>query len=422
MAEDRKLGGDSDGQAAQGNAREGDSGARGLADADKAKAPSGSAAKKNKGDKVKFDWRHMEGWQKSRLYGTVTAVVLIFGIFLVVTCTQLYQDKMAEDGYWNMHMEAPDAELQEKIDAYSANATRVETAIYVEQVSAVNIKNSQFELMLNVAYRWTGDDGLDFSDPELVHFYKGTIKLHQVMDEQHDGDVHYQLVRYDVVVNKDYWTPRFPLESHQLRFYMEPSMNVGRMVLMPMAEDSYTNSNLDITGYELDRFGVQTFILGNDHKMLNPLYDSYQNDDPIYKTEIMGQIEINRNSLGLYVKCFIALYGTTAWILLCLYICTFRRVDPLGMIGAAFFGSVSNIMVGANLLPDALTLGLVEYGNLFGVGIIIAGTSVVIGINAIRKEKGNEAFAQFYGRIMLAVFAVIVVVGNLALPLSAWML
>ncbi|MEG2982469.1 MAG: hypothetical protein RR794_02295, partial [Raoultibacter sp.] len=118
---------------------------------------------------------------------------------------------------------------------------------------------------------------------------------------------------------------------------------------------------------------------------------------------------------------FIAMYGTTAWILLCLYICTNRRVDPLGMIGSAFFGAVSNIMIGANLVPDALKFGLLEYGNLFGVAIIIAGTAIVIGINYIRHERKDMAFAQFYGRIMLAVFVTIVVVGNLALPLSAMM-
>ncbi|WP_139651922.1 hypothetical protein [Raoultibacter phocaeensis] len=369
----------------------------------------------------RFDWRHMERWQLRRLVGSIAAVLIIFGGFLVFACSQLYQDKIAEEDYWDRNMEAPAPELQEKIDTYSADATRVETAIYLEQVASVNIKSSQFELMLNVAYRWTGDETLDFSDPELIHFYKGTIKLHQVMDEQHVGDQHYQLVRYDVVINKEFWTPRFPLESHQLRFFMEPSMNVGRLVLIPMQDESYTNPNLDVSGYSLERFGVQEYILGSDHKMLNPLYDSYANDDPIYKTEIMGQVEINRDSVGLYVKCFIALYGTTAWILLCLYICTFRRVDPLGMIGAAFFGAVSNIMVGANLVPDALQLGLLEYTNFFGVGIIIAGTAVVISINAIRKERENHDFAKFYGFVMLALFVVMVLVGNTALPLSAWM-
>lgn len=383
----------------------------------------GRVEKGNEEDhRKRFDVHHMEPWQSRRLFGSIVAVVVIFGGFLLYACSQLYWDRAAEEEYWNRGMEAPESELQTKIDAYAVDATRVDVAVYLEQVASVNIKNSQFELMLNVAYRWTGDDDLDFSDPELIHFYKGAIKLHQVMDEQHAGDEHYQLVRYDVVINKEYWTPRFPLESHQLRFYMEPSMNVGRMVLVPMQGESYTNPNLDVSGYSLERFGVQSYILANDQKMLNPLYDSYANDDPVYKTEIMGQVEINRDSIGLYIKCFIALYGTTAWILLCLYICTFRRVDPLGMIGGAFFGAVSNIMVGANLVPDALQMGLLEYTNFFGIGIIIAGTATVISINAIRKERDNHGFARFYGIIMLALFVVVVIAGNTALPLSAWML
>ncbi len=382
-------------------------------------ASTGGEPKEKK--KERFGWRDMEPWQRRRLAGSLAAVILVFGVFLIVTCTQLYQDKTAENFYWDHYLSETDTETQELVDKYSANATHVETAVYLEQISKVDIKNSQFEVVLNVAYRWSGDEELDFSDPETVHFYKGTISVHQVMDEQHEAGQHYQLIRYKVTVNKEYWTPRFPLESHQLRIYLEPSQNVGRLVLDPVVDECYTNPNLGITGYQLERFGVSSAVMGTDQKMLNPLYDGYANDDPIYKTEVMTQIEINREGIGLYIKCFIALYGTTAWILLCLYICTFRRVDPLGMIGAAFFGSVSNIMVGANLLPDALQLGLVEYGNLFGVGIIIAGTSVVIGINAIRKEKNHERFAQFYGRVMLAVIATIVVVGNIALPVSAYL-
>ncbi|MEG1624255.1 MAG: hypothetical protein RR300_05280, partial [Raoultibacter sp.] len=74
---------------------------------------------------------------------------------------------------------------------------------------------------------------------------------------------------------------------------------------------------------------------------------------------------------------------------------------------------------GAALVPDALKFGLLEYGNLFGVSVIIAGTAIVIGINYIRHERKDNAFAQYYGRIMLVVFVAIVVIGNLALPLSS---
>lgn len=294
--------------------------------------------------------------------------------------------------------------------------------MYLAQISAVDVKNSQFKVVMNVAYRWTGNETLDFSTNETAHFYKGSINSLALLDEEHVGDQHYQLIRYIVTINKQYWTPRFPLESHQLRLYLEPSDNVGQIILDPVEGESYTNPSLSVSGYKFVRFDTAQTIIADDHHMLNPLYDSYQNDAPIYKSEVMAQIEINRDGWGLYFKCFIALYGTTAWIILCLYLATFRRVDPLGMIGSAFFGAVSNIMVGANLVPDALQVGLLEYVNLFGVALIIAGSAVVISINAIRKERNHDDFARFYGRIMLGVFVAIALVGNIALPLSAYMM
>lgn len=377
---------------------------------------------KNKGKGTQFDWRHIEGWQKRRLFGSLAAVILVFGVFLAVTCHQLYQDKIAEDDYWNTYLCEVNPEMQAEVEARSVDATQVETAIYLEQVRSVDVKNSQFEVVLSVAYRWEGNPELDFSSNETIHFYKGSIKSHALQMDERTGSTNYQLIRYDVVINKQYWTPRFPLESHQLRVYLEPSDTVRDLVLVPVVDECSVNRSLGITGYTMTRFDIAQTIIEYDNPMLNPAYDSYERGSDTCKTEIMTQFEINRDGFGLYLKCFIALYGTATWILLCMYICTFRRVDPIGMVGAAFFGAVSNIMVGANLVPDALQMGLLEYGNLFGIAIIIAGTAVVITINTIRREKGNEGFAQFYGRIMLIAFIIIVVGGNIALPLSAYML
>lgn len=379
-----------------------------------------SGGKPEKKEEERYTFAHMEKWQRNRLFGSIAAIVLIFGVFLSVTCYQLYADKVDEDYYWEERLQV-DSDDVLKVAEYSKNATVVDTAVYLEQVRSVDIKNSQFEVVLTVGYRWEGhNEDIDFTDSDMVRFYKGTIKNMHVVDEFHEGNIHYNQVRYDLVINKQYWTPRFPLESHQMRIYIEPKEGVNEVVLIPNEEESYTNPSLGITGFEMTRFAVGQDIIGYEGNLLNPEFDNYD-DSTQYKTEVMTQFEINREGIGLYIKCFIAMYGTTAWILLCLYICTFRRVDPLGMIGAAFFGSVSNIMVGANLVPDALQMGLLEYGNLFGVGIIIAGTSVVISINAIRKERGNEKFAQYYGRIMLIIFMTLVIIGNFALPMTAWL-
>ncbi|MEG0216896.1 MAG: hypothetical protein RR655_01040 [Raoultibacter sp.] len=370
-------------------------------------------------EKKKFRWAEAQSWQKRRLFGSLAAIIAFFGIFLILTCTALYSDKASEDDYWNKYM-SESVESQDEVAQYSQDATHVLVGTYLENVKAIDVKNSQFEVGMDVWYRWEGNPELDFTTTDAVHFYKGSVKKTNVLNDYHEGNTHYQQVRYDVVINKQYWTPRFPLESHQLRIYLEPSATVNDVVFDVDAENSYANHNLGISGFKMTRFGVAPAVVVYDNTNSNPEFDSFS-DPRTYKTELMTQFEINREDIGLYFKCFIAMYGTTAWILLCLYICTNRRVDPLGMIGSAFFGAVSNIMIGANLVPDALKFGLLEYGNLFGVAIIIAGTAIVIGINYIRHERKDMAFAQFYGRIMLAVFVTIVVVGNLALPLSAMM-
>lgn len=393
------------------------SGAEKPQDDEKPKEPQEHTKRK----KEKFDYHHMEGWQKVRLFGSLAVIIAVFGIFLAVTCGMLATDKHNENEYWNYYL-TENEDVANAAQPHEANATHIHVAVYLEQLRKIDIRNSQFEVVLSVGYRWNGDPTIDCSDPDAIHFYKGNIDTIRTLEDSRNasGIDNYQQVRYDVVINKEFWTPRFPLESHQLRIYMEPSDNVNKVVLDADTDNSYVNASLGISGFDLTRYAVSQTVIGYNKTLGNPLYDSY-NGEPVYKTEIMTQFEINRQDFGLYFRCFVALYGTTAWILLCMYICTFRRVDPLGMIGAAFFGAVSNIMVGANLVPDALAFGLLEFTNLFGVALIIAGTAVVISINTIRNEWKDMPFAGFYGRIMLAVFIAIAVIGNLALPLSAWM-
>jgi hypothetical protein len=78
-------------------------------------------------------------------------------------------------------------------------------------------------------------------------------------------------------------------------------------------------------------------------------------------------------------------------------------------------------MIGAALLPDALSLGLLEFVNMWGVATVLMATLAVIQINNIRSDYGqaDEAFAEFFGRGLFYVIAALTVVGNVALPLCA---
>jgi len=134
-------------------------------------------------------------------------------------------------------------------------------------------------------------------------------------------------------------------------------------------------------------------------------------------TEMFTGLVLVRNSYGIYLKCFIALFATIIWVLITLYLASVHEVDPLGMIPGAFFGAVSNILVGANLLPDALETGLVEFVNIWGIGNILACAIMIISINSIRNRFDAVGFAGIYGRIMFATACVVISIGNVLLPL-----
>ncbi|MEG2703237.1 MAG: hypothetical protein RSA65_11505, partial [Clostridia bacterium] len=123
----------------------------------------------------------------------------------------------------------------------------------------------------------------------------------------------------------------------------------------------------------------------------------------------------------MYMKCFIALFGTSLWIFITLFICTNHHVDPLDMIPEALFGSVGNIMIGASLLPDALSMGLLEYVNIWGIMTVIAGAMYIISVNRIRNKYQDQDYAYFFGRAMFVLLLFFVVAGHILMPLCAYL-
>ncbi len=225
----------------------------------------------------------------------------------------------------------------------------------------------------------------------------------------------YQRARIDITVNKNFWTVRFPMESHQLRFYIEPDYSADRVVLIKDGENSAINRSLSVPGFYLTRSDVASYT---------SIYNtSYGEPDAVndITSEFMTQVELNRTGLGLYAKCFIALFGTSLWVFITMFLCTFHRVDPLSMIPAVLFGTVSNIMVGANLLPDSLNVGLLEYVNVWGILTIIAGALTIININRIRNKYNDNYFAVIFGRIISFTLMFIVILGHILMPLSAYL-
>lgn len=352
-------------------------------------------------------------WQVRKLLFWFLAVIIFGGVYLTYTCWDLYNDKASEEYYWQSAMN-DDAQVPEHITQISKNATHVKVGTYVETLKEINMKSSSYRVVTKVWFKWTGDDDLDMINN--FHVYNGTVnKLNVMKDEVINGE-HYQVATLDVSVFKNFWTKRFPLESHQLRFYIEPDYSIERVVLEGDMENCAVNPNLSIAGYDLLRSDCANYT-----NVYNTTYGEPGIKEALATSEFMTQMELNRDSFGAYLKCFIALVGTSLWVFITMILCTFHRVDPLGMIPAALFGTVTNIAVGANLLPDALHTGLLEYVNIWGIFTILVGALTIININRIRNKYNDNRFAVLYGRIITFTVIFMVLLGHILMPMSAYM-
>lgn len=354
-----------------------------------------------------------KGWQLQKLLIAFVLVFLIGGFYLGFAVNLLYQDKTAEETYWQAALDE-ERESQALLSGISGGATQVLCGTYIENLKEVSLKGSYFRLVAQLWFRWEGDAELDMKNNFRI--YRGYVNKTETLREYHEGDTHYQLLRLDVTVTKQFWTRRFPLESHQLRMYVVSNLPAGRVVLAADKEHSGLNGGLSIAGFDIKRADYAAVAIQQDSTHGDP-----ELTQGVVLSEMMTQIELNRNSWGMYARCFMALIGTITWVMIALFINTYHEVNPLGMLPAALFGTVTNIAVGAGYLADGLEMGLLELVNIWGILTILIVTVSIININHIRDKYQDNAFASFFGRSMFYLTLVFVAAGNILLPVIAYM-
>lgn len=390
-------------------------------DKEKAKTDDGLAASGAKSPRKTrrlnlLDFQHLAPWKRAMVLKWSFGLLILGIVYLAFALWSMAGSSAEGKSYWwnpnSEHVQENLADAEQR--ATAENAVRVRVGTYVENIRSIDIKSSNTNVTMLIWFRWDGSPDLDMADNYSI--YHGLIQSTERLRDDRVGDTNYQLIRINVDVNGPYTTALFPLDSQQVKVFVESSYKAREVIFVPDTENSTINSSLQIAGYK---------ITNTEWSLAAHQYSTTEADpsvtEPPITSEYVTAITFQRDGFGLYFKCFIAMYGTTLWVLIMLYICGHHRVDPLGMIPGALFGTVSNIMVGAALLPDALDLGLLEFVNVWGILTILATAVVIIQINNIRSEYGrkDEPFAGFFGRVMFYVIAVMTIAGNLVLPLVA---
>ncbi|MBC5648997.1 hypothetical protein [Christensenella tenuis] len=356
----------------------------------------------------------LKEWQKKKLIFWVVFLLTVAMVYLGCVSCFLYSDKQAEDAYWDYYLHES-TEYTETEKTTMQDATVVTVGTYVETVNSIDMKNSEYTVTFRCWFKWLGDPSLDMS--KYFEIYNGTVNRCELLETIRQDGENYQLVRVNATISKTFWTTRFPLSSYQFRFYLKPIAPIQGIVFIPDMEHSSVNEKLNLTGFELERNAVGLCIVREDSSKFGSPFES---DEILTYSEVMTAIELNRDTWGLYFKCIIALIGTNIWVLISVFVCAYHKVDSLNMIPAILFGTVSNILVGANLIPDAMYTGLLEYVNIWGIYTILISTVIIIQINRIRSEYQDHAFARKFGHIMFSLLLILTVLGYLILPVSAY--
>lgn len=347
---------------------------------------------------------------------------LVIGIalcYLLYAGIQLISDRIESEREWERHQTAGSAPPEQYAGKSSSSAVDVSASVYVKSIDSIDIRNSEFAVSCEVLFGWDKEQQADFSMEENFQIYNGEIIEKSLLDEYDRGSMRYQLFLLKGKVKEIFSTKRFPLSGYQLRFYLQPKKDMGKIHLSVFQEDrGGADEQLNVAGFAMKKVQISDFY----YKAPRPeWHESYEGREaPVVYSEILTSIELSRNSWGLYLKCVIALIGAGIWVFFCFLICIFDKLDNIGVISPVFFGVVTNLLVGANLVPDALETGLLEYINIWGISTILSVTFMIIYVNRIRNHWKDEEYARHFGKVMFCEMAAVTVLGHVVLPLCAY--
>lgn len=370
-------------------------------------------------------WHELNPYQKRKyiLWVTIFTLIFVFYIGSVIYIMTKEKNNAAEE---LQQILAEDEAAAEAAKSFTADAVHVKAGTYLETIKSISLKDCTFRIVFTVWFQWKDKEGaaLDFTDADAFRIEDSNINKREVIKNYKKDGICFQEMRIDATISKSFETVRFPLGSQVLNFSIEPRYGIDEVVLDADVENSNVNQNLNISGYALLENYITSHTYMYPTNMGNPTYEKTQ-----INSQIITCLSVNRNSLGLYMKCFIALIGTMTWIMITVYICANHRVNPLTTIPVALFGTISNIMVGSNLLPDVSSLGLVEYVNFYGIMILLGGAITIIHINRLRdvipttpeEKEFTGRYARFFGRTMFVLLLTLCIAGHILMPVSAYM-
>ena len=335
---------------------------------------------------------------KAKRHILISMMILIIPVtvYAAMGAIHMHQNKVAAVDKYDDRIELTEEQLTEFNDLDAAR--EVQVGVYMESITNVSVANDSWKTKFLLWFRWEGEHWEPSEYPgETFLIGNGITDSKTLMEEFHENGQHYQLYRITATIEKYFDTTRYPLESHQLKLFIEDDRDMSEVYYSPDKHNSTISPYLNIAGFDIINFDSGLYLNEYTSTMGHPRLEEMEFESK--KTlEYVFVTRINRAGYGLFMKAFLSLLAILLWICISLYNCAYNQTDAMGSINTGIFGVVSSMIVGMNLLSDARGSGLIEYINMFSLAMILIITVYIIRINRFREKKVREAFVSCYAK------------------------
>lgn len=274
----------------------------------------------------------------------------------------------------------------------------ITVGVYVNNISAVDIKNNAFTVDFYVWFRWHGDDLKPIESFELVN---GRILAKTGIQKKRFGDEHYVNCRVLATITKLWDLRRFPLDDHTLTLEIEDSdYETHAVVYAPDGANQGISPTLQVPGWRVGahdgQVRVQSYRTNYGDTSL-PV-----NNESSYSRYVYS-IAVFRPGYGRFLKVFFGLF-VSVLISWCAFFVRPKESGPrvsLG-IGATFAAAAVTLAIN-NSLPDSNTVTLADKLMMLTLGSIVA--SVIVTITALTLfARGRERAQRLLDRACSILF------------------
>lgn len=264
----------------------------------------------------------------------------------------------------------------------------------------------------------------------------GTVKdLEEIEYKGEDGKnriLCYQKVKFEAKFEKAFDSYRYPLDSIQLKMYIQPTMDATYMRYIPdRSTNSYGETISGFSSYFKLTGGYRLVKEGNGIKNFTQKVNYYMdvNNDPAinfdhtYKTQLEVIVRANRQGISLFLQAFVNLFSVIIWICIAFYNQSYNGEDSIGMLGTGLFGAISSVLVGISMVSDAGLFSLITMINIFTLAVIMIMTyqSILARRAIVKQDKIQIAYNGVKLRITFFILIITTLVMFLGLPLISYM-